>query len=151
MHEGLDIRCLQRDQHGEPADPVTATAEGEVAYLNAKPSLSNYGNYLILRHRIEGMDIFSLYAHLSRILVRKGESVSQGQNIGAVGATGWATGPHLHFEYRINNVYRDPLTVARQNDTTPVSATAKPVFAQLASENRVALAAAASMHLSSVQ
>src|SRR4249920_2888795 len=44
IHEGLDIRCLQRDKHGEPTDPVMATADGEVAYMNRKPSLSNYGN-----------------------------------------------------------------------------------------------------------
>src|SRR3954454_642996 len=52
MHEGLDIRCLQRDKHGEPTDPVLATADGVVAYINKLPSLSNYGNYLVVRHRI---------------------------------------------------------------------------------------------------
>src|SRR5215472_8956349 len=46
IHEGLDIRCLQRDKHGEPIDPVMATADGVVAYINTKPSLSNYGNYI---------------------------------------------------------------------------------------------------------
>src|SRR5215212_6509213 len=52
MHEGLDIRCLQRDKRGEPTDPVMATADGEVAYINTRPSLSNYGNYIVLRHRV---------------------------------------------------------------------------------------------------
>ena len=61
MHEGLDIRCLQRDQNGEPIDPVLATADGAVAYINARPSLSNYGNYIVLRHQIEGLEIYSLY------------------------------------------------------------------------------------------
>src|SRR5947207_2794273 len=42
MHEGLDIRCLQHDKHGEPTDAVTATADGAVAYINSRPSLSNY-------------------------------------------------------------------------------------------------------------
>src|SRR5579863_1450055 len=46
IHEGLDIRCVQRDKRGEPADPVMATADGTVVYINAKPSLSNYGNLL---------------------------------------------------------------------------------------------------------
>src|SRR5262245_25262478 len=46
MHEGLDIRSVQRDKHGEPTDPVTATADGTVAYINTRPSLSNYGNYI---------------------------------------------------------------------------------------------------------
>ena len=55
MHEGLDIRCLQRDKKGEPTDPVLATSDGMVAYINRRPSLSNYGNYVILRHKIEGM------------------------------------------------------------------------------------------------
>src|SRR5438105_6052085 len=61
MHEGLDIRCLQRDKHGEPTDAVMATADGTVAYINTRPSLSNYGNYIVLRHQIEGMEVYSLY------------------------------------------------------------------------------------------
>src|SRR5258708_11962834 len=59
IHEGLDIRCLQRDKRGEPTDPVMATADGTVAYINTRPSLSNYGNYIVLRHQIEGMEIYS--------------------------------------------------------------------------------------------
>jgi murein DD-endopeptidase MepM/ murein hydrolase activator NlpD len=109
MHEGLDIRCLQHDKRGEPADPVTATADGEVAYLNAKSSLSNYGLYLILRHRIEGLDIYSLYAHLSRIEpgLRAGTKVHAGQVIGTMGRssnTGERIGKeraHLHFELNL--------------------------------------------------
>src|SRR5450759_2173679 len=62
MHEGLDIRCLQRDKRGEPTDPILATADGTVAYISMRPSLSNYGNYLILRHHVEGLEIYSLYA-----------------------------------------------------------------------------------------
>src|SRR5437016_11412991 len=54
LHEGLDIRCLQRDQRGEPTDPVMATADGTVAYISRRPALSNYGNYLVLRHQVEG-------------------------------------------------------------------------------------------------
>src|SRR5213594_1812619 len=67
MHEGLDIRCLQRDRHGEPIDPVLATVDGTVVYINTRPSLSNYGNYIVLRHQIEGLEIYSLYAHLREI------------------------------------------------------------------------------------
>src|SRR5258708_31639800 len=55
IHEGLDIRCLQRDRKGEPIDPVLATADGTVAYINTRSSLSNYGNYIVLRHSIEGI------------------------------------------------------------------------------------------------
>ncbi len=67
MHEGLDIRHLQTDTRGEPADPVMATADGTVVYFSTKPSLSNYGNYLVIRHIVEGLEIYSLYAHLSAI------------------------------------------------------------------------------------
>jgi murein DD-endopeptidase MepM/ murein hydrolase activator NlpD len=109
---------------------------------------NGYGNVIILKHRD---NYTTVYAHLSRIDVRKGEAVTQGENIGAVGATGWATGPHLHFEYRINGVYRDPLTVARGNETVPVSAAAKSAFARLAAENRVALSAAASIQQTSAR
>src|SRR6059058_1501803 len=62
LHEGLDIRCLQRDQRGEPTDPVMATADGTVAYISRRPALSNYGTYLVLRHQVEGLEIYSLYA-----------------------------------------------------------------------------------------
>src|ERR1700690_2360182 len=60
LHEGLDIRHLQTDKRGEPSDPIMATADGTVVYFNTKPSLSNYGNYLIVRHNIEGVEIYSL-------------------------------------------------------------------------------------------
>src|SRR5262245_9504760 len=67
LHEGLDIRCLQRDKRGEPTDPVMTAADGEIAYINRKPGLSNYGNYIIARHNIDGIEIYSLYAHLSQV------------------------------------------------------------------------------------
>lgn len=106
LHEGLDIRSLQQDRYGEPSDPVSAAADGDVAYVNAKPSLSNYGNYIVLRHRIEGLEIYSLYAHLSRIEpgLRPGASVRAGQVIGTMGRTsntGERIGKdraHVHFE-----------------------------------------------------
>src|SRR5262245_9385936 len=50
MHEGLDIRSMEHDKRGEPIDAVLATADGTVAYINTRPSLSNYGNYIVLRH-----------------------------------------------------------------------------------------------------
>jgi murein DD-endopeptidase MepM/ murein hydrolase activator NlpD len=109
VHEGLDIRTLQQDRNGEPTDPVAATADGEVAYINAKSSLSNYGLYLILRHRIEGLEIYSLYAHLSRIepALRVGTKVRAGQVIGTMGRTSntreriGKDRAHLHFELNL--------------------------------------------------
>lgn len=106
MHEGLDIRCLQRDKRGEPTDPVTATADGTVVYMNRKSSLSTYGNYLVLRHRVEGLEIYSLYAHLRSIRanLRAGQPVKAGEVIATMGRTANTREPitkeraHVHFE-----------------------------------------------------
>ena len=106
MHEGLDIRCLQRDKRGEPVDPVMATADGTVAYVNSKPSLSNYGNYILLRHKVDGLEIYSLYAHLSKIRdgLKTGTSVKAGEVIATMGrTTNTKEGiskerAHVHFE-----------------------------------------------------
>ncbi len=125
--------------------PVRSVGDGVVEFAGVQ---NGYGNVVIIKHRNNHT---TLFGHLSRINVRKGATVSQGQNIGAVGATGWATGPHLHFEFRVNGVHHDPLTIARESESVPVSANAKPAFARLASANRVALSAAASMQQSSVQ
>jgi murein DD-endopeptidase MepM/ murein hydrolase activator NlpD len=74
--------------------PVRVVGEGVVDFAGWQ---NGYGNVVHVRH---GADRLTVYAHLSRIDVRKGQRVDQGQHIGAVGATGWATGPHLHFEFR---------------------------------------------------
>ncbi len=113
MHEGLDIKCLQRDRHGEPTDPILATADGVVAYINDRPSLSNYGRYIVLRHRIDGLEIDSLYAHLSEVQagLKIGQSVRAGERIATMGHTS-NTGEritkeraHVHFE--LNLFYSD--------------------------------------------
>jgi murein DD-endopeptidase MepM/ murein hydrolase activator NlpD len=106
IHEGLDIRCLQRDKRGEPADPVMATADGTVAYINDRPSLSNYGNYLVLRHQVEGLEIYSLYAHLQSIRagLKVGQPVKAGEAIAIMGRTSNTRETiskdraHVHFE-----------------------------------------------------
>ncbi|MDD5332421.1 MAG: peptidoglycan DD-metalloendopeptidase family protein [Rhodoferax sp.] len=140
------MRAHQGVDYGAPTGtPVRSVGDGVVEFAGVQ---NGYGNVIILKHR---NNYNTVYAHLSRINVRKGASVSQGQTIGAVGATGWATGPHLHFEFRVNGVYRDPLTIARQSESIPVSASAKPMFTRLAAENRIALAAAASVQQSSAQ
>jgi len=109
IHEGLDIRCLKRDRHGEPLDPVMATADGTVAYVNTKPSLSNYGKYIVLRHRIDGIEIYSTYAHLSELRpgVKSGQSVQAGETIATMGRTANTREgiskdrAHLHLELNL--------------------------------------------------
>jgi murein DD-endopeptidase MepM/ murein hydrolase activator NlpD len=104
FHEGVDIRCLQRDRRGEPTDPVRAVADGEVAFVNAKPGLSNYGRYIVLKHRWDGVEVYTLYAHLREVAVVAGQPVSRQQLIGTLGhSTNTREGipserAHLHFE-----------------------------------------------------
>lgn len=106
MHEGLDVRCLQRDKRGEPIDPVIATADGTVAYINRRAGFSNYGNYIILKHYIDGVEIYSLYAHLRevRIDLKPGAAVKGGETIGTLGRTSNTAQAiskdraHVHFE-----------------------------------------------------
>jgi peptidoglycan LD-endopeptidase LytH len=109
IHEGLDIRSVQRDKHGEPTDPVNATADGTVAYINTKPSLSNYGNYIILKHQVEGMEIYSVYAHLHSVRegLKAGQAVKAGENIAIMGRTANThegiskDRAHVHFELNV--------------------------------------------------
>lgn len=106
MHEGLDIRCLQRDKRGEPTDPIMATTDGTVAYINARPSLSNYGNYIVLRHLVSGIEIYSSYAHLHEIRpgLKVGQTVKAGETIATMGRTANTRQgiskdrAHVHFE-----------------------------------------------------
>ena len=70
IHEGLDIKATRRDKNGDPSDPIYATADGSVAYFNSRAALSNYGRYIILRHQVEGIEIYSVYAHLSEKIGR---------------------------------------------------------------------------------
>ena len=87
---------------------VKATADGRVAFVGWQ---RGYGKVVILNHQ---RGISTRYAHLSRFArgLHKGERVQQGDVIGNVGQTGWATGPHLHYEFRVHDVVRNPLTVA---------------------------------------
>jgi peptidoglycan LD-endopeptidase LytH len=106
MHEGLDIRSIRQDRRGEPTDPVMASAEGTVAYINHSAALSNYGKYIILRHQIEGLEIYSLYAHLAAVRtgLKAGAAVRAGETIATMGRTTNTRGgigkdrAHLHFE-----------------------------------------------------
>jgi peptidoglycan LD-endopeptidase LytH len=109
LHEGLDIRCLQRDKRGEATDPVLATADGTVAYVNRKASLSNFGNYIVLRHEIDGIEVYSTYAHLREVLaeLKPGGAVKSGECIGIMGRTANTREgisrerAHVHFELNL--------------------------------------------------
>ena len=116
---------------------VRTVGDGVVEFAGVQ---NGFGNVVFIKHRNQHVTV---YAHLSRIGVKKGQSVEQGQNIGAVGSTGWATGPHLHFEFRVNGAHQDPMVIARQSEAAaPVSAAARPAFDRLASVMRTELASA---------
>lgn len=116
--------------------PVRSVGDGVVEFAAVQ---NGFGNVVYIRHR---NNYVTVYAHLSRIAVRRGQRVEQGQNIGATGATGWATGPHLHFEFRVNGQHRNPLTIARNSEAIPVSPAVRPAFNRLAAQARQELAAA---------
>jgi murein DD-endopeptidase MepM/ murein hydrolase activator NlpD len=137
-HNGVDYAA-------PTGTPVRSVGDGVVEFAGVQ---NGFGNVVFIRHRGANTTV---YAHLSRINVRKGERVEQGQNIGAVGSTGWATGPHLHFEFRVNGQFVDPMTIARQSEAVPVSAQARPAFDRLASSYRIELSAAASLQQASAQ
>ena len=96
MHEGVDIGCAY-------GTPNRAAASGTVIYAGW---LGGYGNLVVVDH---GNGLSTAYAHASSILVSVGQSVSQGQTVSLVGSTGNSSGPHLHFEVRVNGVAVDPL------------------------------------------
>ena len=123
--------------YGAPTGtPVRTVGDGQVEFAGWQ---NGFGNVVMIRHNASDVTV---YAHLSRIDVRPGQAVSQGQRVGAVGATGWATGPHLHFEFRVNGAHQDPVEVARRSQGVPLSAQARPAFEQMARSMRAQLAAA---------
>jgi murein DD-endopeptidase MepM/ murein hydrolase activator NlpD len=123
--------------YGAPTGtPVRTVGDGQVEFAGWQ---NGFGNVVMVRHNASDVTV---YAHLSRIDVRPGQAVNQGQRLGAVGATGWATGPHLHFEFRVNGAHQDPVEVARRSQGMPLSAQARPAFDQLARSMRAQLAAA---------
>jgi len=117
-HKGID--------YGAPTGTrVRATADGVVEY--AARHQGGYGNLVVLRHQSK---YTTWYGHLSGFAsgIRKGGRVAQGDVIGYVGATGLATGPHLHYEFRINDVHQNPLRVAMP-EAPPITAENQAAFA----------------------
>jgi murein DD-endopeptidase MepM/ murein hydrolase activator NlpD len=125
--------------------PVISVADGVVAESGFQGA---YGNKVVIQHNANQS---TAYAHLSRISVRKGQTVKQGDIVGAVGSTGLSTGPHLHFEFRINGRHVDPLTLAQQGSAEPISAALRLQFNQRAEFARSQLMAAAQMRQGNVQ
>ncbi len=95
QHNGIDLG-------GDTGDRVRAARSGEVILAGER---GGFGNTIVLYH---GLGYSTLYAHLSRIEVSEGQNVQSGDRIGAIGSTGWSTGPHLHFELRIDGRAVDP-------------------------------------------
>lgn len=109
-HQGIDLAAPR-------GTPVHAAADGTVQFAGVQ---HGYGNVVYLRHRNPPNET-TIYGHLSRIDVRVGEHVARGGLLGAVGSTGMTTGPHLHFEIRVNGVPQNPaaaLAAARSNEGT---------------------------------
>jgi len=100
-HKGVDFAA-------PTGTPVHAAGDGKVASAVRQ---NGYGNAVVLQH---GATYSTVYAHLSRFAtgIKPGARVAQGDVIGYVGQTGWATGPHLHYEFRVNNEQRNPMTIA---------------------------------------
>nr|WP_231943325.1 M23 family metallopeptidase [Hydrogenophaga crassostreae] len=123
--------------------PVRTTADGVITFAGTQ---NGYGNVIEVSHR-GGKS--TLFAHLSRIDVKRGERVEQGQFIGAVGTTGRSTGPHLHFEFRDHGVHQDPLEIARESENIPISPSLRARFDAVAQVQRKQLDAANSIQQAS--
>ncbi len=128
-HKGVD--------YGAPTGtPVRSVAQGIVKFAGRQ---NGYGNVVEIEH---GNGKSTMYAHLSRIDVRTGQRVDQGARVGAVGATGWATGPHLHFEFKVNGGQVNPVAMAKSSEAIELSPASRQRFAAVAQQIRGQLDAA---------
>ena len=119
QHKGVD--------YGAPSGTaIRAVGEGTVDFAGWQ---NGYGNVVEIRHSAQRS---TLYAHMSRIDVKRGAHVEQGQRVGTVGATGWATGPHLHFEVKVGGVQQNPMIMAKASESILLAPAQKAEFAQLA-------------------
>lgn len=124
QHKGVDFAAAV-------GTPIRASGDGVVDFVGTQ---NGYGNVVTIKH---WGNFSTAYAHMSRFAgnVKKGMKVSQGEVIGYVGMTGWTTGPHLHYEFRVNNQPRDPLSVDIPN-AQPLAGTELQRFRTVASEMR---------------
>ena len=122
QHKGVDFAAAT-------GTPIHAAGDGVVDFQGQQ---NGYGNMVVLKH---WSNYSTAYGHMSRFApgIHKGSRVSQGDVIGYVGMTGWATGPHLHYEFRINNEPRDPLSVSIPN-AQPLAPNQMPRFKLVADD-----------------
>jgi len=113
-HQGIDYAAPTGTR-------VRAVGDGVVEHAGLK---GGYGKVVIIRHNGQ---FATVYAHLSRVNVHRGQRVAQNDTIGAVGQTGWATGPHLHYEFRVGGEARNPFSIAMPA-ANPVAAQDLPAF-----------------------
>lgn len=125
--------------------PVRTVSDGVVSFAGWQ---RGYGNVIEINHRDNKS---TLYAHLSRIDVRRGQPVEQGERVGAVGTTGASTGPHLHFEFRDRGVHQDPLEIARRSENIPLNPALRSRFDAVAQVQRMHLDAATTIEQASAE
>ncbi|OOV86256.1 OapA family protein [Oceanospirillum linum] len=116
------------DYAAKTGTPIKATGDGKI--IKSRYSRS-YGNHVVLKH---GSRYTTLYAHMSKFGrgIKEGKTVKQGQIIGYVGSTGLATGPHLHYEFRINGIHKNPVAI-KFPDVEPIADRERERFDQYAS------------------
>lgn len=135
MHKGVDYAA-------GTGTPIMAAGDAKVQFVGTQ---RGYGNTVILDH---GKGHTTLYAHMSRFgKIKKGQQVAQGSIIGYVGSTGLATGPHLHYEFRVNGVHRNPLSVTmpppeplKGNELVAFKAATAPTLARMESMEQLMFA-----------
>ena len=121
-HKGVDFAAAT-------GTAIRASGDGVIDFAGTQ---GGYGNVVVIKHWSK---YSTAYAHMSRFApnMRKGTKVSQGQVIGYVGTTGWSTGPHLHYEFRVNNEARDPMSVDIPN-AAPLTAAQMQRFRNVAGD-----------------
>lgn len=137
-HKGVDYAA-------STGTVIKAAGDGRVAFVGTK---GGYGRVVVLEH---GGGVSTLYGHMSRFAgIRNGQRVRQGSTIGFVGSTGAATGPHLHYEYLVNGVHKNPRTV-RLPDAAPISDSYRAEFLTLSGQLFAKLDRAASTQIASAR
>jgi murein DD-endopeptidase MepM/ murein hydrolase activator NlpD len=129
-HRGVDYAA-------PTGTPVRVVGEGTVTFAGWR---NGYGKVVEVQH---AQNKSTLYAHLSRIDVKRGQRIDQGSRVGLVGMTGWATGPHLHFEFLVGGVHQDPLTLARNSQSLTLDMASRLRFNEAAEALRGKLEVAA--------